>query len=279
MKTRTRTILVACFAIVTFNNFGTASVKVSSKVDLDSDQNEETLSNETFDTIANLNNESTEPLELILRTFKPSTINWRRRSELVKSSEPRKRRIYFSQDDLAKRPKVINNIQIVINSNDSLSDGNSCKSSGICDVSVSSKPDGKGNIVTDVHLTIITNTKPDAKINNVPVIEDIPVIDSFRGISEDQEKQLNFHPISTPNPSHSHHNIPQIQTNYEGYGEPYHHRRTFQRPRTYWNYRHFGDDGNVGFRGHKTWSRERPIVDDKIEPPLSKTKFSDDTES
>lgn len=96
MKTRTRTILIACFAIVSFNNFGTASIKVSPKVDLDSDQNEETLSNETFDTIANLN-ESTDPLELILRTSKPSTISWSHRSELVKSSEPRKRRIYFSQ--------------------------------------------------------------------------------------------------------------------------------------------------------------------------------------
>jgi hypothetical protein len=136
-------------------------------------------------------------------------------------------------------------------------------------VSVSSKPDGKGNIVTEVHLSIITNAKPNAKI------DDIPVIDSFRGISEEQST---FHPISAPNPLHSRRdNIPQIQTNYQGYGEPwYHHQRTFQRPRMYWSYRHFGDDGNAGFRGHKTWPRDKPIVDDKIEPPLSRTKFSDD---
>lgn len=96
MKTRTRTIFVACFAIVMFNNFGTASVKVSSKVDLVSDENEEILSNETFYTIENLN-ESTDPLKSISRASKPSTISWRRGSGLVKSSEPRKRRIYLSQ--------------------------------------------------------------------------------------------------------------------------------------------------------------------------------------
>lgn len=96
MKMRTRTVLAACFAIVTFNKFGTASVKVSSKVDLDSDENEETLSNATFDTVANPN-ESADPLESISRAFKPSIISWHHGSELVKSNEPRKRRIYFSQ--------------------------------------------------------------------------------------------------------------------------------------------------------------------------------------
>lgn len=204
MKMRTRTILAACFAIVTFNKFGTASVKVSSKVDLDSDENEETLSNATFDTVANPN-ESADPLESISRAFKPSIISWHHGSELVKSNEPRKRRIYFSQDNSTKRPQIINNIQIVINSNDSLSNRSSCKDSGICDVSVSSKPDGKGNIVTEVHLSITTNTKPDAKV------DDVPVIDSFRGISEDHEEKPIFHPINLPNPSYSRReNIPQV---------------------------------------------------------------------
>lgn len=202
MKTRTRTILAAYFAIVTFNNFGTANVKVSSKVHLDSDENEDTLTNATFDMDANLN-ESADPLETISRAFKPSTLtSWRHGSEFIKSNELRKRRIYLSQEDSTKRSKIINNIQIVINSNDSLPNGNSCKDSGICNVSVSSKPDGKGNIVTEVHLSIITNVKPN------PEIEDIPVIDSFRGVGE--EKPI-FHPISTPNPSYLHrHNIPQV---------------------------------------------------------------------
>lgn len=75
----------------------------------------------------------------------------------------------------------------------------------------------------------------------------------------------------------------QIQTNYQGYGEPwYQHRRTFQRPHGYWNYRHFEDRGisNVGCnRGCKTWPRDTPVVDDKIESPLSKTKPSDSIKS
>ncbi|XP_050455685.1 uncharacterized protein LOC126853717 isoform X2 [Cataglyphis hispanica] len=277
MKMRTRTILAACFAIVTFNKFSTANVKVSSKVDLDSDENEEALSNATFDTVA-IVNESADPVGSISRASKPSTISWHHGSELVKSNEPRKRRVYLSQDNSTKRPQIINNIQIVINSNDSLPHKNSCKDScedSVCDVTVSSKPDGKGNIITEVHLSIITNTKPkeDAKI------DDIPVIESFRGIRVDNEEKPISHPISSPNPLYSRReNIPQIHTNYQGYGEPwYHHRRPFQRPRSYWSYH--GDGGNVEFRGHKTWSRDKPIVDDKIEPPLSRTRLSDDTES
>ncbi|XP_050455684.1 uncharacterized protein LOC126853717 isoform X1 [Cataglyphis hispanica] len=209
MKMRTRTILAACFAIVTFNKFSTANVKVSSKVDLDSDENEEALSNATFDTVA-IVNESADPVGSISRASKPSTISWHHGSELVKSNEPRKRRVYLSQDNSTKRPQIINNIQIVINSNDSLPHKNSCKDScedSVCDVTVSSKPDGKGNIITEVHLSIITNTKPkeDAKI------DDIPVIESFRGIRVDNEEKPISHPISSPNPLYSRReNIPQV---------------------------------------------------------------------
>lgn len=96
MKMRTRTILAACFAIVTFNKFSTANVKVSSKVDLDSDENEEALSNATFDMVANAN-EYADPLRSISRASKPSTISWRHGSELVKPNEPRKRRIHLLQ--------------------------------------------------------------------------------------------------------------------------------------------------------------------------------------
>lgn len=56
-----------------------------------------------------------------------------------------------------------------------------------------------------MHLSIITNTKPDAKI------DDVPVIDSFRGISEDHKEKPSFHPINLPNPSYSRReNIPQV---------------------------------------------------------------------
>ncbi|EFN69134.1 hypothetical protein EAG_14392 [Camponotus floridanus] len=269
MKMRARTILVACFAILTFNNIDTESVEVSSKVDFDSDENKETLSNATFVTIVKLN-DSADLSKSISRASEPSRASWRHKSGLVKSNEPRKRRICSSQDDSTKQPKIINNIQIVINSNDSLPNENSCKDSGICDVSVSSKPDGKGNIVTEVHLSIITNAKPNAKI------DDIPVIDSFQGIKDHEEKPI-FHPISR-NPLYSHRdNIPQIQTNYQGYGEPRYHHRTFQRPRTYWSYHHFRNGDNVEFRGRKIRPQDKPIVDDKIDPPLSRTKLSDDT--
>jgi len=43
----------------------------------------------------------------------------------------------------------------------------------------------------------------------------------------------------------------------------------------YWN--QYGNYGNIRFRDHKAWPRDRPVVDDKIESPLSKTKPSDET--
>lgn len=83
---------------------------------------------------------------------------------------------------------------------------NSCKR-GVCNVSVSSKPDGKGNIITEVHLSIITSAKSDIKI------DDVPVIDGLRGISKSRDEQPVFYSINTPNPVQSHlrrENIPQV---------------------------------------------------------------------
>lgn len=89
MKMQTRIILIGCFVIMIFNNFGT-SVKVSSKVDLDSNENEETLDNPTF-TILNLKKSANSP-ESILRASNPSTLIWHQGNEFVKES--RKRKIY-----------------------------------------------------------------------------------------------------------------------------------------------------------------------------------------
>lgn len=96
MKMRMR-IVFACFAILTFNNIDTANIEVSSKVDFDSDENKETLNNVTFVTTFVKLNDSTDPSESISRAPEPSRSSWRHRSEFVKSNEPRKRRIYFSQ--------------------------------------------------------------------------------------------------------------------------------------------------------------------------------------
>ncbi|XP_032662638.1 uncharacterized protein LOC116840252 [Odontomachus brunneus] len=270
MKAQTGTILVACLAIVTFNDV-VAGVEVSSKVELDSDENEDTLSNTASDADPS---ESAYTSESISSVSKLPAVGWRRESELVKPRGTRKRRIYTARDDSSSQPKVINNIQIVVNGNDSLPSVNSCKHS-ICDVSVSSKPDGKGNIVTEVRLSIVTRAKSNVQVN------DVPVIDGFRGASKESREQPTFHPTSTSNLySHLYRDYtPQIQSNYQGYGESwYQQRRTFQRPSMYLGYQNFGDRGD-GFRGHKTWSRERAIVDDKIEAPLSKTKSSNDTNS
>lgn len=92
MKMRTGIILAGCFAITMLNNFG-AGIEVSSKIDFDSQENVETLDNPTFGTIVNPK-KSVNPLESILYASKPSTFVWHG-GELVKASEPRKRRIYL----------------------------------------------------------------------------------------------------------------------------------------------------------------------------------------
>lgn len=108
--------------------------------------------------------------------------------------------------DSAKQTKIINNIQVVVNSNDSIANGDSCEH-GICNVSVSSKPDEKGNIITEVHLSIITKPKPNVKI------DDVPIINGFRGVSEDYNRQPIFHSINSLRSIHTHlyrNNIPQV---------------------------------------------------------------------
>ncbi|XP_011639845.1 uncharacterized protein LOC105428934 [Pogonomyrmex barbatus] len=200
MKMLAKIILSGYFAIVTFNNFS-IGVKVSSNVDLDSNEETIALDNTTFDTIVNLK-KSANPPESILHASK-STF-WHG-SELIRASEPRKRKIYPSHDDSAKQPKIINNIQVVVN-NDSIPNENSCEH-GICNVTVSSKQDEKGNIVTEVHLSIITR----AKLNK---IDDVPVITGFRGVNEDHAKQPIFHSINSPRLMHTHlhrDNIPQVR--------------------------------------------------------------------
>ncbi|KYQ55597.1 hypothetical protein ALC60_05519 [Trachymyrmex zeteki] len=202
MKMQTRIILTGYFMIMIFNNFG-MSIKVSSKIDLDSNENKETLDNPTF-TILN-SQKSANPPESILRASNPSTLIWRQGNEFVK--EARKSRIYTWHEDSAKQPKIINNIQVVVNSNDSILNENSCKY-GICNVSISSKSDEKGNIVTEVHFSIITKEKPNVKF------DDIPVINGFRGVSKDYDKRPIFHSINSPRSIDAHlyfNNIPQVR--------------------------------------------------------------------
>ncbi|XP_003488537.1 uncharacterized protein LOC100744686 [Bombus impatiens] len=152
-----------------------------------------------------------------------------------------KKRSHFIQDDSTKQPAVINNIQIIVNENGTKSGIDVCKN-GICNISVSSRLNNEGNIVTDVHLTVITKLEADFKTN------DIPIVDGVRGVANSYD--LGLRHLNRSRPSTYLYNTPQIQSRYQG-GEPwYQGRRSFQRPRI------------------------KPVVDDKIEPPLSKTQWN-----
>ncbi|XP_068968452.1 uncharacterized protein [Bombus flavifrons] len=152
-----------------------------------------------------------------------------------------KKRSHFIQDDSTKQPTVINNIQIIVNENGTKSGIDVCKN-GICNISVSSRLNNEGNIVTDVHLTVTTKLEADFKTN------DIPIVDGVRGVANTYD--LGLRHLNRSRPSTYLYNTPQIQSRYQG-GEPwYQGRRSFQRPRI------------------------KPVVDDKIEPPLSKTQWN-----
>ncbi|XP_033325420.2 uncharacterized protein LOC117219948 isoform X2 [Megalopta genalis] len=120
---------------------------------------------------------------------------------------------------------IINNIQITINGKEIKPSLDGCPNS-ICKVSMSSTYDDEGNVITDLHLRIITKSEADTK----------------------------------------------IQTRYQD-GEPwYQGRRTFQRPQIMWRYQVPVQFSGRQFPQYGGRPAAAPVVDDKIEPPLSKTQ-------
>lgn len=107
---------------------------------------------------------------------------------------------YF-QDDSTKQPTVINNIQIIVNENGTKSGIDVCKN-GICNISVSSRLNNEGNIVTDVHLTVITKLEADFKTN------DIPIVDGVRGVANTYD--LGLRHVNRSRPSTYLYNTPQV---------------------------------------------------------------------
>ncbi|XP_033325419.2 uncharacterized protein LOC117219948 isoform X1 [Megalopta genalis] len=156
---------------------------------------------------------------------------------------------------------IINNIQITINGKEIKPSLDGCPNS-ICKVSMSSTYDDEGNVITDLHLRIITKSEADTKVN------EIPVVDGVRGVEDSHD-----HPVVASRPTtYLHNNIPQIQTRYQD-GEPwYQGRRTFQRPQIMWRYQVPVQFSGRQFPQYGGRPAAAPVVDDKIEPPLSKTQ-------
>lgn len=107
------------------------------------------------------------------------------------------------QNDSTKQPNVIDNLQIVINGKEMKSGVDACKS-GVCKMSVTSSLDEEGNIVTDVHLRVITKVETDLKTNDIPIIDGIRGIDNPSVRVPDGRRANPFRP-----PSYVY-NIPQV---------------------------------------------------------------------
>ncbi|KAI4477156.1 hypothetical protein M0804_012977 [Polistes exclamans] len=275
-----------------------SDLNVSSKIDLDSNEIHEASSDRPVVVSNQKERTINVPKGPSIRINEQFNNPWlhRSRQSFVRSSFPedlRKRRMHQSSGSPGKTANaVINNVRIFVNGNETgkRSNVDSCEN-GVCDVSVSSRTDEVGNIVTDVHITIITvNTKPNIEVN------EIPVIDGFRGIEEKSS------PVSSPMPPpmpppvfHLHdyvkptfthllrnNNIPQVQV--RGFAEPNNEEVSFQDRRNYgriyptwYNTRNYEQRiYNKGFQDSRPWFPRRVKVDDKIEPPLSKTKQSEE---
>ncbi|XP_035719070.1 uncharacterized protein LOC118440316 [Vespa mandarinia] len=267
-----------------------ADLNVSSKIDLDS--NEIQLTSSDRPVIVSNQRERIVDVQkepsMIRINEQPNPWLHRSTQSFLRSSFPedlRKRRTHLSSGSATNTPNtVVNNVRIFVNENETEKGSNvaSCEN-GVCDVSVSSKIDDEGNIVTDIHITIITNTKP-----NIEVAE-IPVIDGFRGIEENIPRPSSpvFHPLDHVKPTFAHflrNDIPQVQVH--GFVEPNNGEIHFQDRRNYGRifptiYRWYNGNNheqrgyNKGFQDSRSWLPRRVIVDDKIEAPLSKTKQSE----
>ncbi|XP_076246495.1 uncharacterized protein LOC143186673 [Calliopsis andreniformis] len=259
MERQTRIVLIALWVTLASENFALSS-GVSSQISLN--QRRDEASRDVSQIVVNLNEVDGQTGE----TSKEIVFRSGDDDGFVKSNNMKKRVAYFVQDTTGKESNTCGDIKIVLNRNDTKPGVAICEN-GACEVSVSSHRDEDGNIVTDVHLKITRKVEDDPKIN------DIPVVDGVRGLEDTYDQPSNFQPV---NPLRSptyfrNNNIPQIQTRYQG-GEPwYQGRRTYQSPQGFWRYHRPGEP--VGrFPGHSGWSLRRPVVDDKIDPPLSKSE-------
>lgn len=95
--------------------------------------------------------------------------------------------------------EIINNVQIIIDGKEIKPRLDGCENS-VCKVSMSSTRDDEGNVITDVHLRIITKPEIDSKVN------EIPVVDGIRGVEGPHD-----HPVVSSRPTtYLRNDIPQV---------------------------------------------------------------------
>lgn len=113
---------------------------------------------------------------------------------------------FDSQEDSTKQPTVINNIRIIVDKNGTQESGVDACKNGVCSVSVSSKRDEDGNIVTDVHLNLLT------KLRALIDATDIPIVNGTRGLEDAYKNLFDVRRLNRSQPSlYLRENIPQVK--------------------------------------------------------------------
>ncbi|OAD56251.1 hypothetical protein WN48_03569 [Eufriesea mexicana] len=231
MKKPIRQIALCILLTILSSRHLASCTKTFSQAEFNSEENKRDLSDFSLMDFVNLNkvNDEAKESQQVSKLLANKLNNYG--NGFIEKRNLRKRS-YFMDDDTTKQPIVINNIQIIVSENRTKSGIDTCKN-GICNVSVSSKLNGEGDIVTDVHFNVITKLETNFETH------DIPIVDGIRGVKNTYDHSRSLAYL---------YGIPQIQSRYQG-GEPwYQGQRTVQRPQI------------------------RFTVDDKIEPPFSKTQ-------
>ncbi|CAK9811016.1 hypothetical protein ANTPLA_LOCUS6776 [Anthophora plagiata] len=248
-KQTRRFILLLCFMILVLENVA-LSAKIVSQIMFNSKEDERSTN------LREINDQATT-----ISQISKSSVFRSIDDDKVASSSMTKRN-HFLQNYLKNQSTVINNIRITAE-NGIKSKVDTCNN-GICNVSLSSKQDKEGNIVTDVHLSIVTKLDADSKTN------DIPFVDGVHGIENTDDQSFNYRLNYSRPSTYIYNNIPQIQSRYQG-GEPwYQGRRTFQRPQSWLSHSSGGSAAPDHY--YTGWLPNRLLIDDKIDPPLSKTQ-------
>ncbi|CAD6215998.1 GSCOCG00004303001-RA-CDS [Cotesia congregata] len=188
----------------------------------------------------------------------------------INEAEGCHKKILCSKDPLT----IINEIQLdIVDSGLLINRDESQINNKICDLTVKSKKDQFGNLITTVQFKLVT------KINKVKV-NDVPIINGFRGLINSNND--NNHAPDSINPQiHQRYNTNNFQPSL---GVP---KNYFSRPQAdfyyYNNKNNNNNNDDVGISrmyrgesyGRKPWMTSRDAIDDKIEPPLSKTSLND----
>ncbi|XP_043269807.1 uncharacterized protein [Venturia canescens] len=230
-----------------------SAIKISSKIDLESEEECSDLPSTNLDPVTIvIKNEPEIPKES--SQFRPST--WRSNSggsffsgnpgNSIKTRNP--------HNPFMGEPRMVKNIHITVNGKDvssSIPASVNCEKN-TCETTITMNKNEEDNEIVSVSVKVVTKSKTLG-------VEDVPVIDGIRASGYDNVSPTLFPKHGRAHPTFIDNNIPQGQLP---------RRNRPRQPSASFYPRNFGSRVPTAWN---PWIPGRSPVDDKIEPPLSKT--------